>query len=368
MKRILFITPSLGGGGAERRIVNLSVLFAERGYDVTILGYTPVNLYSAQLEKAGVHLVWKSGGYIQRMFRIPWYIITNGFDATISLLPTPGLLNCVAAMVRKGKRVVITGESSSNEGQFYSKKGKIYARMQRFSDHIICNSFNAKNMWLKYYPEYGNRIKVIYNPVLLAEHSSDYCPKENGIFHVIVPSSVYRLKNPLGLIEALILMSPDERAMVQIDWYGRKSTTKTDGDDYFEAIRLIEAHHLEKSLIFHDPTTDILSKVASADAVALFSQLEGLPNAICEGMMMGKPIIMTKVSDYRDLVDDSNGILCEWDKPHTIKNALIRMASMTEMELDMLGQASKEKASHLFDAEFVIDKWIELVENKFLEC
>jgi glycosyltransferase involved in cell wall biosynthesis len=35
-----------------------------------------------------------------------------------------------------------------------------------------------------------------------------------------------------------------------------------------------------------------------SDVVALVSKLEGLPNTVCEGMALGKPIIMTRVFRY----------------------------------------------------------------------
>ena len=59
----------------------------------------------------------------------------------------------------------------------------------------------------------------------------------------------------------------------------------------------------------------------AADFVALFSYVEGLPNAICEALALGKPIIMTRVSDYCSLVSD-NVFLCETPEPLSIATSL----------------------------------------------
>ena len=40
MKKVLFLTPSLGMGGMERVLVNYANLFVSRGYDVTVKNFT----------------------------------------------------------------------------------------------------------------------------------------------------------------------------------------------------------------------------------------------------------------------------------------------------------------------------------------
>lgn len=365
MKKILFITPTLGGGGAERRLTNLAILLQQRGYDVTVLAYFSDDCYGLELEKNGVRVVKILGNYCKRIIVVPWFIIKGNFDACISLLPTPSFLNCLAARIHKGRRVVITGESSCEEGQFYYWQGKLYARFRRFSDVIVCNSQRAKEMWLRHFPNYNRKLKVIYNPVRLAEVPSCYTPKINGRLHIVIASSVYETKNPIGLINALQMMTQPERSRICIDWYGRKSTTKNNGGEYIKAENLIERYHLSNVLKFHEPTTDIINIVNKADVSALFSRLEGLPNAICEGMMLGKPIIMTRVSDFDILVDSTNGLLCDWDNPVSIKDAILQLADKSIDELKRMGAASRRKAQILFDNEMVINEWISIIEMQY---
>ena len=95
-----------------------------------------------------------------------------------------------------------------------------------------------------------------------------------------------------------------------------------------------------------------------ADIVGLFSKLEGLPNAICEAMMIGKPIIMSKVSDYINLVDEENGFLCDWDNPNSIKIALEQAIFLNDKELIKMGLKSKIKADKLFSSEVIVNQWI----------
>jgi glycosyltransferase involved in cell wall biosynthesis len=95
----------------------------------------------------------------------------------------------------------------------------------------------------------------------------------------------------------------------------------------------------------------------SADIVAIFSEYEGLPNAICEGMMIGKPIIMTKVSDFYTLVDESNGFLCDWNKTESIKQVFEKAINLDENTLIKMGNASKEKAVRLFSQNTIMNQF-----------
>ena len=156
-------------------------------------------------------------------------------------------------------------------------------------------------------------------------------------------------------------MTEEERGRIVIDWYGRSQAQIGDTKVYDETCAQIAEHRLQNVLRLHDATKDIANIMNQSDGVALFSDHEGLPNAICEGMMLGKPIIMTRVSDYNTLIEEGrNGFLCDWDNPESIKSALLRMAGQSADELIQMGNLSKEKANRLFSEEKVISEWIKL--------
>lgn len=166
------------------------------------------------------------------------------------------------------------------------------------------------------------------------------------------------------MIKALILLNENERKKIKVDWYGRIEVTKGDRRAYDDAVSLIEDNNLHDIIQLHKPTNDILNRMNEADVVALLSELEGLPNAICEGMMIGKPIIMSKVSDYSVLIDNSNGLLCEWNKIESIKNAIIYMMNLKSDDLIEMGKVSKNKAEVLFSSSIILKQWVNLIEKE----
>jgi hypothetical protein len=362
--KILFLIDSLGSGGAQRQIVTISKLLKDRGFDVSVLCYTYEDFFSKYLKESRISIYWEiEPNYIKRILRVRKFIRRGNYNAVISFLEVPNFLNCVAAIGGKTWKV-ITSERSAKREIFHSRQGKIFAWFQRYADTIVCNSNNAREMWLEFYPQYKDKLDVIYNPVLLPKITSEYVPKRNGKLHIVVAASYQYLKNPIGLIKALALLDKNQREQIKVDWYGRIEVTNGNTRAYDEARLLLEENNLQHVIELHEPTTDILNRMNEADVVALFSELEGLPNAICEGMMIGKPIIMSKVSDYSVLIDNSNGLLCEWNKIESIKNAIIYMMNLKSDDLIEMGKVSKNKAEVLFSSSIILKQWVNLIEKE----
>ena len=360
--RILFLAMNLGSGGAERQMVTVASLLKDRGYDVEFVCYSEGDFYLNLLEERSIPVYWKiEPNYFKRMLSIRHFIRHGKYDAVISFLETPNFLNNFSALGGRTWKV-ITGERSAQEKTFESVKSKVFCWFQRFSDIIVCNSENAKQMWVKHFPQYGKKLRVIYNTVTLQSITSRYIAKRNNKLHIVVAASYQYLKNPIGLVNALSLMSVEERDKVYIDWYGKKEVLTGDTRAYDEARELIEKNRLESVINLHGNSKEIHDRMNEADVVALFSRVEGLPNVICEGMTIGKPIIMTKISDYRVLVDDSNGFLCDWNQPESIKEVIVAAANQNVQQLIYKGEQSKQKAMELFKKESVLKSWIELLK------
>ena len=217
---------------------------------------------------------------------------------------------------------------------------------------------------MHYWPIFASKLNVIYNSVTLGRIYSDYMPLKDGKTHFLVAATYQYLKNAQGLIEAMNLMTPEEKSKIKIDWYGRIHMGF--GDDtraYDDAKNLLEEYNLSEELELHDDTKDIADLMYQSDVVMLLSKYEGLPNAICEAMAIGKPIVMTRVSDYDTLIDSSNGCLCDSNNIESIKQAIVSMSSKNKDELLMMGVESKKKASQLFASDEVSRKWEEVING-----
>lgn len=355
--RILLLIDNLGSGGAQKQIVTLARLLKESNHSVEFLTYNEGDFFADSVKKENIFInKTVTSSYLSRIIQVRNFIRKKKYDAVISFMDTPNFLNCISAIGGKSWKV-ITSERSNNCLAFNSFKGKIFRMTQRFSDIIVCNSENSRKMWEKNSPRHLNKLITIYNPVILPVITASYIPKLNGKFNIVVAASYSSVKNPDGLISALRMLSPEEKMKINIEWYGRKEITRGNTSVYDNALKQIKKYNLEGIIQLKGETKDIANIMFKADAVGLFSRFEGLPNAVCEAMMMGKPILMTKVSDFNTLVDESNGFLCDCDDTESIKNILISSSNLTIEKLISLGKNSEIKAQKLFSPSNLVVRW-----------
>lgn len=356
MKRILFLLGGLNQGGAERQAVSIALKLKERGYDPEFFCFQEGNFYEPILRQNDINIVRRTtNGFLKRMIVIRRFIRKNNYDAVISFMNFIGFFNDVAAIGPHKWKVITSERGSARERASFS--WKLFGLFQYYSDYVVCNSVNSYDFWTSRFPQYKSRLLVIYNAVTIKSPHLDVVVNSDRKLHIVIAARMEHVKNPVCLIDALLLMNESERNKIRIDWYGAK------GNASEEVEGMIDRFKLNSTIILHNATEEISSKMLEADVVALFSKHEGLPNAICEAMMLEKPIIMTKVSDYSVLVDENNGALCEVDSPQSIKNALLYMSTLSQDELGSMGQKSRIKAEKLFSPEIVIKKWIDIIEK-----
>ena len=361
MKRVLFLVADLCSRGAEHQMVTVATLMKKDGIDVSFFCYHTNNFFEQQLKDNGIPVIWKSlPNAVQRLLYVRHFIRNGHFDAVISFLQTDNLLNCFAALGGK-KWKVITGERSSKESLLTSRRGRFISAFMKKADFIVCNSENAKRMWQKHYPAYADKLRVIYNHVLLPETTDNYVVRQGGKIHIIVAGAYSKVKNLVRLVEAVSMLSDREKSAIQIDWYGKMNANEESTKIQEECEKLVGQNKLEDCILFHDAVKDIAQRMRTSDVVALFSLWEGLPNSICEAMALGRPIIMTRISDYATLVD-GNGVTCDPLDAQSISEALREVVTWNEKELKEKGMRSLELANELFSGEKILAMWKALFE------
>ena len=367
MKKVILFTDNLGSGGAQRQVANVAVLLKKAGYDVSVLVYQDIPFYKHVLDDNGVPLVLvELKGTVSRMLGIRKYLKKSGADVVIAFLAVPCFVACFSKIGHK-KWKLITTERSAKITTFTARKFRFFNKFERFADAKVGNSWNAIKMWQKYYPQYNDKYSVIYNHIRVPD---EFCNTEHeylkdGKIKLTVAASFQTLKNPINVIKAFNLLPDEYKSKLEINWYGKQEVTKGNTEVYDNAKILIKKYRLEECVYLHDETNEIYRIMSESDAVGLFSTVEGLPNTICEAMTIGRPVVMSKVSDYDVLVTD-NGYLCDPENVESIKESLEKLIETPKQELERMGNASKEKAKELFSGEAITKQWIEIVER--LSC
>ncbi len=361
--KILCFIDLLGSGGAQRQLVNLAIEFKNKGDDVSFIVYYPDKFYISKLAENNieVELIHETNAII-RILKIRKYIRNGSFDVVISFLETPNLIAEIAGLPVKKWRLLV-GERSSNPKISKSFSSKFLRYMHLFADAIIANSETNLAMVKRINPFLSARkCHTIYNMVDLEiwKPSDNYKARKNGKTNIIIVASHQYLKNSRNLIEALNLLSAVEKSLLTIKWFGGPSPDNS----YYESKELISQYNLNHIIEFLPPMINIAEEMVVADCCALFSFYEGLPNTICEGMTLGKPIIATSVSDLPRIIDEGlGGYLCETGSPESIAGCIRKILFTSDEQLIAMGNYNRAKAGSLFNKEKIVNSYLRILQN-----
>jgi len=361
--KIILLADSLGFGGAQRQIANLAVCLKELGHDIVFVRYRKDDFYLSILDKAEISpLLIERKNAFSRMLAIRKEIRKISPDVLISFMTVPNFYACMASGAKHKWKVIIS-ERVANESAFLSKKLKPFISMQaKRADKIVCNSKSAEELWKKYYPKTMDKLTTIYNIIDVPEIETQ--KKEDGKCRFLVAARYEKEKNLDGLLEGISLLSDAERSRLELHWYGKANIAGAAESVYDNACRLVKEKGFDKCVFLHQATDKIYQIMAEVDYLSLFSHREGLPNAIIEGMTLKKPIVMSRVSDYSVLVDESNGFLCDPGSPEDIARAIRAALSTTIEERAKMGEASYEKIQAVCSRDAVIERWSDLIVEK----
>lgn len=95
----------------------------------------------------------------------------------------------------------------------------------------------------------------------------------------------------------------------------------------------------------------------ASDAIALVSEVEGLPCVLIEGMAAGLPVIASNIpGNTQVVVEEQNGLLTEVGDAKTIAAAVERLLQDRDLR-DRLGQASRQVAIARYSSEQVVSMY-----------
>jgi glycosyltransferase involved in cell wall biosynthesis len=324
---------------------------------VCIATYASGDFYVPLLEREGVEHRFLGGhGKLSWALNVRRFLRTNGQDVVLALLPGPSAYAELAGIPYRSWGLVVSERLARQRSRFDLKRW-----LHGLADYIVTNSHANRLIIEDRRPGLKPKLVTVYNAIRLAKyHAAEGTGSGSPTVRLIVAARFVRQKNLPGLIQALsVLKSMEVNVSVKVDWFGDQGRETGVVE---EAQREIKSLGLEGMLCLHPATPEIHEKMSGADAVLLPSFVEGLPNAVCEGMALGKPILMSDVCDARNLVEDGvNGFLFNPRSPEAIAGAVSRFAALATEKRRLMGHASRAKAEGLFDAGTVADRYLRVL-------
>ena len=363
--KILCFIDSLGSGGAQRQLVTLTVKLMKRGHQIRFLVYRIDDHFLPILQVAGIPVqVIAPCSYLRRLFIVRKVLRQGWQDVVLAFLGASSLYAELSSIPSK-KWGLVVGERSANPS-ISNGGGRWKRQFHRMADAVVCNSYTNQLLLEASFPFLQKKLCTVYNTVdlKLFRFSSDndntrvYGSAKS--FRIVVAATYNGNKNMVNLAQALLILKEEHiTPSILVDWFG---DSHSDPAAFNQIERFVAENGLEGFFRLHHTIQDIASEYYHADAIGLFSFYEGLPNVICEGMVCGKPILLSNVCDASNLVEDGkNGFLCDPGSPEDIAEKIQRLVTLSDLERQKMGLESRRMAEHLFNDDKVIDRYEQIL-------
>lgn len=356
--RIAFCITDLDVGGAERMFVELVTRLDRRRWEPRVYCLSKPGALAARLEATGISVTCFNASNLKI-----WSVISrlaselNKFQPWLlqSFLYHANLAGRVAARMAGVPQVVSGIRVAERRGRW---RLWVDWLTQSFVDHNVCVSqavatFSIRRSWLK-----TAKVSVIPNGVDF-DRFANATPIDRVTFGfsqaaplVLFVGRLDPQKAPFVLLEAFARLI-DRHADWQLLFVG-------DGPLRDDMQRWIVQRKLESSIRLVGWRADVPGLLKSADALALPSLWEGMPNIVLESMAAGLPVVVSHVEGTDELIrDGETGLLVTPGSVEELEQKIEKVLLSGE-SLTSLSKSSQHTVLKDFTIESMVEKYEQL--------
>lgn len=322
MKKLMFMTNALYGGGAEKILQNIISNLDYRKYKVTLYSLHKENidheLYKGNFEYKSVFnnsnsLARKMKGWLfnhcsARLFYL--LFIHEKSDVAVAFIEGESSKIISGSSGRDTKKLAwVHTDLEQNPWTAFLYKGvedekKHYEKF----DHILCVSDSVKESFIKKFDVNPNKVKTQYNPIdeqAILNKTMEQCelPSKKRLRMIAVGRLVvekgfdrllhivYRIKSEGLDFELYILGEGEEKENLQ---------------------NYVAQHGLRENVYLLGFQQNPYPFMKDSDLLVCSSRAEGFSTVLSEGIVLGVPIVSTDCAGVRELFGDEEcGIITE---------------------------------------------------------
>lgn len=364
--KVLFVIESLGGGGAEKVLMTLLRHLDYDKFEVGLLSIVDTGVhkdsippqvkYYSALSPSGQRGLWYRLKYklvhnLLPMSVVHRWIVPKGYDTEVAFVEGFAT-KLVAAVPSSTRRIawvhidLLLFPWTIKAGVFSDIKSeqKAYARF----DRVIAVSDDVSE---NFYNRYGIRPITVYNPIdsddiLKKSQDVTYTPKSDGAVRFVTVGRLTKQKGYGRLIEVV------DRLIHE----GIECDLTIVGIGELEPF--LEDEIMKRGLCDYVHLTGYLRNpyplMKSSDAFVCSSVQEGFSLVVAESMILGLPIVSTKCSGPRELLDNGKFGLLVDNSANGLYEGMKALAVDAELR-ERMANKSRERAA-LFSLEDVVGK------------
>lgn len=347
---LLFIIDQLSSGGAQRQMALLGCELVKLGHKVLILVYRHNDFHSETLERAGVkvELIPKKSKFSTAFVRgVAKKLRVENFDAMVSYLTASNLYAIFGKWLSRKKIPLIVSERSSPNNPNYGRTSRLIERLYRFADGLVVNSHHLREYFETKYPWCRDRVTTIWNGVDLNKFSATPLPGKNGLPQFVAVGQIGRFKQAECMIRALGILKERHSLAVHLTWYARRFPNLMPSEaEYKKHLdQLIMERSLDDQWHWIPESKSIHLEIQKYHCLIHGSIVEGLPNAICEALASGRPVIASKTLDHPKLIQPGqNGFLFEKQNPESLAEVIHAFCKLSDEQRRAMGSAAADFA------------------------
>lgn len=373
-RKLLFLIPSLVGGGAERNLINLLQKLDYTKFEIDLVVVVKMGAYlnSIPPEVKVIYLyqtytLIRAWEWLQKKANFDYFLkrrtekmVKSRYDLGISFLDGnfTDLLFYMKGVSKKYTWVHSSYKTNHNFARFYENKDYVTKlKRKRYGklDGIFFVSHDAKKEFIEVFGEYPN-MQVLYNLIdreSILKKSRIETPEPSNVFHFITLGRLLPVKGYDRLIRA--------SKIVQQKGFDFKVSIVGSGSEKSNLEALVQKLNLHSSVEFVDFLPNPYPQLKSADVFIMSSISEALPTALCEAMILGKATLVTNSSGCSEIVDNGEyGLMAEQDDQSLAKH-MIKYLSNPQVVL-YYEQKSGERAK-LFDDSLVLKEYNKILSE-----
>lgn len=351
--KIIYLTASLGSGGAERVVSLLANKMVERGHQVEIICLKFNDVYYQTDFRVKVTLAMQqTKNRLTEIFWLRKYLKKQNPDVVIPF--TEGVY-CFTILSLLGTGIPIIASERLDPAAM-SKTRKILKRLLLpYADWLVVQTQSIKD----YFPEsIQKKTSIIYNPVndevFSLPQPSLKGRGEDRLNRIISVGRLYPQKNQAMMIRAFAKVAaefPDWQLVI----YGEGPLR--------ESLELIvDSLELQDRVLLPGRTEHVVEELNKSKIFCMSSDYEGMSNAMIEAVCVGLPIVTTNVSGVKELVKDrENGFVVPCGDVDAMSSALYSVIKDSILLCAFADNSLKKRNS--FSLDSIVFEWMTLIER-----
>lgn len=317
-KRILFIDGPLGGGGAERVLIDILRNIDYSRYEVDLAVICRGGILMDEVpEKVNIIELWNGYSWdyklairLSKWFHNNWLFtrkmngpkLRRDYDIEISFLEGMPLKLGALRISAAKKATWVHADLFTHRyevSQFYSGEEE---RDYNLMDYVINVSKDCEDAFKKRFPNCTANLRVIYNPIdkeKILKMADEYfvpSPIDNKLT-IITVGRLTPPKKPERLLQ-VAQMAKDTNLPVRFKWVG-------DGELRSQMEHLRDDMGLHEMVEFTGFTKNPFPLIKAADIMMVTSDFEGFCLVICEAMCLGVPVISTRTAGPTEILGNN---------------------------------------------------------------